>query len=761
MHGAVRDTQFLRSYLPELVFPDGPQKLPPGAAFSSLDYAHRECGCDGMVIAYLSCEQQLSRRYNQAMSLAQNSAVPIPNFLQVLAKTHIIVPVAVMGMILVMVLPMPPVLMDLLISLNITISLVVLLVAMYVLKPVDFSVFPSIILIVTLFRLALNIATARLILLNGSSGIDAAGKVIMSFGQFVVGGNYFVGIVVFLLLLAVQYVVINHGSVRISEVTARFTLDAMPGKQMSIDADLNAGLIDEKEARSRRAAVSREAEFYGAMDGAVRFTSRDAVAGILVLIINIIGGFLIGVFQFDMDLLEAAKRYTILTIGDGLVTAIPALLISVAGGIIATRAAAESNLGEDVAGQLMLNPLPLGIGSFFLLVFGLVPGLPGLPFFLLSGMTGFLAYRVQKTRQRELTIIEKGKAERAEAEKPREKVEGLLKVDLLGLEVGYGLIRLVDASQGGDFLNRIKSIRRQVALDMGLVVPPVHITDNLQLNPREYSILLKGVEIARGELFQDQFLAINPGTAREEIPGIATVEPAFGLQARWIKSHDRERAQLNGYTVVDPTTVLATHLTEIIKSHAYELLGRQETKSLLDTVAETHPKVIEELVPKVLSIGEVQKVLQNLLKERVSIRDAVTILETLADYGTFTKNVNVLTEYCRQALGRSICKLYQNDSNELPVFTVNPELEKNITDGIMHTDQGAYLALEPRLAKDIMNRFRRTVESASGGSAVILCSPNVRMYVRQLLERFLPNIAILSHNEIPPNVRVISLGMVS
>jgi flagellar biosynthesis protein FlhA len=695
------------------------------------------------------------------MSVVQRATIPIPSFVQNLAKTHIIVPLSVMAMILVMILPMPPAVMDLLISLNITVSLVVLLVVMYVSRPVNFSVFPSLILIVTLFRLSLNIATARLILLHGNEGIDAAGRVIMSFGQFVVGGNYFVGIVVFLLLMAIQYIVINHGSVRISEVTARFTLDAMPGKQMSIDADLNAGLIDEKEARARRDMISREAEFYGAMDGAVRFTSRDAIASTLILIINIIGGFMIGVFQFDMELAEAAKRFTILTIGDGLVTAIPALLISVSGGIIATRAASESNLGEDVANQLTINPLPLGIGSLFLFIFGIVPGLPGPPFFALSAVAGILAYRIHKTRESERIVLEKGKAEKAEAEKPKEKIEGLLKVDLLGLEVGYGLIRLVDASQGGDFLTRIKSIRRQVALDMGLVVPPVHITDNLQLNPREYSLLLKGVETARGELFQDQFLAINPGTAREEIPGVPTVEPAFGLQARWIKAQDRERAQLIGYTVVDPTTVLATHLTEIIKSHAYELLGRQETKGLLDMVSETHPKVVEELVPKVLSIGEVQKVLQNLLKERVSIRDAVTIFETLADYGTYTKNVNVLTEYCRQALGRSICKAYQNESSELPVFTVNPELEKSISDAVMHTDQGSYLALEPRQAKDVMNRFRRSVESAAGGSPVILCSPNVRMYVRQLLERFLPNVAILSHNEIPSNVRVISLGMVS
>ncbi len=694
------------------------------------------------------------------MSVAERAA--IPNLPQILGKVHLVVPVAVMGILLVMVLPMPTMIMDLLISMNITLSIIVLLVSMYILQPVNFSVFPSLLLLVTLFRLALNVASTRLILLHGSEGEDAAGRVIMSFGQFVVGGNYFVGIVVFLVLICIQFLVINHGSVRISEVTARFTLDAMPGKQMSIDADLNAGLIDENEARQRRENISKEAEFYGAMDGAIRFTSRDAVASMLILAINIIGGFLIGVFQFDMGLADAARRFTILTIGDGLVTSIPSLLISVAGGIITTRAASESNLGEDVASQLFMNPVPVAIASGVLFFFGLIPGLPGPPFFVLAAVTGLLAYRTRKVRESERVLLEKTRAEKAEAERPKEKIEALLKVDLLGLEVGYGLIRLVDASQGGDFLARIKAIRRQIALDMGLVVPPVHITDNLQLNPRQYSILLKGVQIAQGDLMQDHFLAINPGTAREEVAGIPTLEPAFGLQARWIKAQERERAQIAGYTVVDPTTVLATHLTEIIKSHASELLGRQETKSLLDTVAETHPKVVEELVPKVLSIGEVQKVLQNLLKERVSIRDAVTVFETLADYGSYSKNIGLLTEYCRQALGRTICKPHQNEGGDLPLFTVSPEIEKHMADAIVRTDQGSYLALEPAQARDIMARFRRVAETAGGnGTPVILCSPNVRMYVRQLLERYLPNVVILSHNEIPPNVRVVSIGMVS
>jgi flagellar biosynthesis protein FlhA len=683
-------------------------------------------------------------------------------FAQVLGKGHMVIPLSVMGILLMMTMPVPRMLLDILISLNITVSIIIVMVSMYILQPVNFSVFPSLLLIITLFRLALNVASTRLILLHGAEGEDAAGRVIQAFGQFVVGGNYIVGIVVFLVLIGIQYIVINHGAVRISEVTARFTLDAMPGKQMSIDADLNAGLIDEAQARARRKDISDEAEFYGAMDGAIRFTSRDAVASTLILTINILGGLLIGVFQFDMPLADAARRFTILTVGDGLVTAIPSLLISVAGGIITTRAAAESSLGDEVIGQLFRNPLPVAISSAILFFFGLIPGLPSTPFFLLSGLAGVMAFRTKRQRDSEQFVLAKEQAEKEEADKPKERLERLLKVDPLGLEVGYNLIRYVDASQGGDFLNRIKSIRRQIALDLGVVVPPIHITDNLQLEPRGYSILLKGVEIARGELVPEHCLAINPGTAHEDIGGTATLEPAFGLDARWIKPAERERAQLAGYTVVDPTTVLATHLSEIIKSHAHELLGRQETKTLLDTVAETHPKVVEELVPKVLAIGEVQKVMQNLLKERVSVRDAISIFETLADYASMTKNANILTEYCRQALGRSICRQYQNEQNDLLVFTISPEIEKHVADAIVHTEQGSYLALEPRLAKDVVQRIRRTVDSAAvGKSPVLLTSANVRMYIRQLIERYLPGAAVLSHNEVPPNVRVTSVGMVS
>jgi flagellar biosynthesis protein FlhA len=564
-------------------------------------------------------------------------------------------------------------------------------------------------------------------------------------------------------LVAIQYIVINHGAVRISEVTARFTLDAMPGKQLSIDAELNAGLIDEKEAKARREQIGREAEFYGAMDGAIRFTQRDAVAGIIIILINIIGGFVIGIVQQGIDILQALETYTILTIGDGLVTAIPSLLISVAGGIITTRAASEADLGSDVSRQLFLNPKPLMIGAGILGAFSLIPGLPTIPFLILGAACGTAAYFSQKRSETQKATRQREEEEKVKAARPAEKVESLLKVNPLALEVGYGLIPLVDASREGNFLDRIKLIRRQLALDLGVIVPPVHITDNLQLNFREYAILLKGVEIARGELILDSLMAINAGTVREEIEGAAAKEPTFGLPAKWIKIDDREQAQLAGYTVVDPQTVLATHLVETIKTYAPELIGRQETKALLDGVTETHPKVVEELVPKTLAYGDVQKVLQNLLRERVPIRDLVTILETLADYSPATRNLGLLTEYARQALGRAICKQYQNERGEMVVLNLSPEIERAISDAITQTEQGIYLAIEPNLARDIITRIKRTIEAvfpSTSDHPVILCAPNARMYVRQLTEHVLPSLAIISHNEVPSNINVISIGVV-
>jgi flagellar biosynthesis protein FlhA len=677
-------------------------------------------------------------------------------------NSHLIMPLAVVCILAVVIIPLPPLLLDFLVSLDITLSVVILMASMYIHQPVSFSVFPSLLLIITLFRLALNIAASRLILLHGNEGTSAAGHVIESFGQFVIGGNYIVGFVMFLVILAIQYIVINHGATRIAEVTARFTLDAMPGKQMSIDADLNSGLISEEEARNRRKGLQREAEFYGAMDGAIKFTQRDAVASMIVTAINILAGIAIGLIQHNMEVIDALQTFTVLTIGDGLVTAIPALLISVTGGLITTRAASESNLGEEVSKQLLLNPRPVAIGSGVLLGFALIPGLPHLAFIFLAALTGIVAYFSNLRSKQEAAQVQREKITAAQKAVPPEKIEALLKVDPLAIEIGYGIISLVDVNQGGDFLGRVKSIRRQIALDLGVLVPPIHITDNLQLGPREYLILLKGVEIARGELSVDNFLAIDGGGVRETIPGIPTQEPTFGLPAVWIRPQDKDQAQLAGYTVVDPTTVISTHLSEVLKTHAYELLGRQEAKALLDHLNETHPKLVEETVPKILSLGEVQKVLQNLLRERVSIRDLVSILETLADFGLMTKDPDLLTEYVRQTLARSICKPLINERSELMLMTLAPDIEQTLTRGLTHTEKGSFLILDPKTIQAILQKLNNTCQGIMAQSKmVLLTSANVRIHLKRLTERLLPNLVILSHNEIPGNVKVISLGMVN
>lgn len=669
---------------------------------------------------------------------------------------------AVIAIVAVMLIPIPPFLLDFLIAINVTGAVILLLLSLYVPEPISFSIFPTVLLLSTLYRLALNVASTRQILLHGNEGTHAAGHVIESFGQFVVGGNYIVGFVVFLVLIAIQYVVVNHGAVRTSEVTARFTLDAMPGKQMSIDADLNAGLIDEQEARERRRRVSQEAEFYGAMDGAVRFTQRDAIASIIIVGINIIAGFLIGVLSHDMPILEAMRTYTILTIGDGLVTAIPALLVSVTGGVMTTRAASESNLGDAVSVQIFSDPKPIGIGAVVLISMALVPGLPFLAFFVLGSVAGGIAWVLYQRMRRSAIAAEAVAAEEKSRTQPEEQVEKLLRVDPLGLELGYQLIHLVEPKPGGDFLSHVRSIRRQLASEMGVIVPPVHITDNLQLKPREYRILLKGVEIARSELMPGFLMAIHPGQPTEKIDGIRTREPAFGLEALWIRNEQRESAQLAGYTVVENTTVLATHLTETIKSVMHELISRQEVKNLIDTVNETHPKVVEELIPGVMSIGEVQKVLQNLLRERVSIRDMVTILETLADFAPRTKNTYLLTEYVRQALGRSICQPFINEQNEMRVMTLSRELEAAFAGAVTVTELDNYLTLDPAQARVILNKIQRAVaEKNFDGYPLLLVSTTIRQHVRRFVEHVVSNLVVLSHNEIPPHVRLVSLGEIS
>jgi flagellar biosynthesis protein FlhA len=647
---------------------------------------------------------------------------------------------------------------DLLLAFNITLALVILMVAMYTLRALEFSAFPSLLLIATLFRLALNIASTRLILLHGGEGAAAAGQVIKSFGQFVVGGDFIVGMILFAVLIIINFVVITKGAGRIAEVAARFTLDAMPGKQMNIDADLNAGLINETEARQRRKDVEAEAEFYGAMDGASKFVRGDAVAGLLITAINIVGGFIIGVLRQAMPIQAAAQTYTLLTIGDGLVAQIPALIISTAAGIMVTRTASETNMGKELTAQLLVHPGAMGMAAVILFGFGIIPGLPTLPFLVLSGLAGAMAYATSK-RQAPAVAAEENAPSATEVP---EKIESLLPLDALELQVGYALIPLVDMGQDGELLERIKSIRRQCAQEMGIVVPPLHIRDNLQLNPAEYAVLLKEVQIARGELMPNHYLAMNPGTAEGTIPGLPTREPAFGLPATWIPERDREAAQVAGYTVVNLATVIATHLSELLKAHAHELLDRQAVQGLLDTLAEQKPKVIEELVPHLLSLGGVQKVLQNLVRERVSIRDLLTILEALADYAPLTKDPEILTEFTRQRLARSICKAYQNEQGVLGVIVLEPSIEALLIDAAKRREPGAPLALDPKTAQRLLDRLASTLEKvlASGGQAVLLCSPTIRAPLKRFLERFLPQLALLSHHEIAPEVQVQSTATV-
>ena len=678
-----------------------------------------------------------------------------------LSQSDLFLAFGVVGILLIMVIPLPTVLLDLLLSLNITMGIIILLVAMYIEQPLEFSAFPSVLLISTLYRLSLNIASTRLILLRGNEGVGAAGEVIQSFGSFVVGGNYVVGLVVFMILVLINFVVITKGATRIAEVAARFTLDAMPGKQMSIDADLNAGLIDEADARARRLKISREADFYGSMDGASKFVRGDAIAGIIITVINIVGGLLIGVMQQGLSIADAAQTYTLLTIGDGLVSQVPALIISTAAGIIVSRAASDTNLGQDLARQLFLSPRAVGVSATIVFFFGLIPGLPQVPFLVLATIMGGIAFLGYRESKRVGKAEEEGVEELPDEGAP-EQVEALLPLDIMELEVGYGLIPLVDVQQDGSLLEKIKSIRRQFALEMGFIVPPLHIRDNLQLGPNEYSLLIKGNQITRGELEPDQLLAMKAGEISEEIDGIDTTEPAFGLPAKWVRPSEKERAQMAGYTVVEPATVLATHLTEVIRKHAHELMGRQETQKLLDNLAETHPKVVEELVPSILSVGQLQKVLQNLLRENVSIRDLLTILETLADYGPSISNTDVLTEYVRQGLARTITKQYQLEDRSLPLMTVDKTIEDVIVNSIHRTEQETYLSLDPNIAQKIITEFSRSNETFArmNVSPVVLCSPVVRPHLKKLTERFFPNLAILSHNEIAPEAKIQSLGAV-
>lgn len=666
-------------------------------------------------------------------------------------RSDIAFAVSVVLVLAIMLLPMPSFFLDILLSVSISISIVILLTSVYIRRPLDFSVYPSLLLIVTLYRLSLNIATTRVILLRGHEGPDAVGRVIKSFGNFVVGGNYAVGFVVFLILVIINFVVITKGAGRIAEVAARFTLDAMPGKQMAIDADLNAGMIDDEEARRRREQIAREADFYGAMDGASKFVRGDAIAGLVITGINIIGGLLIGILQRGLPIGEAAQTYTLLTIGDGLVSQIPALLVSTSAGIIVSRAGSETDLGQEVTRQIFVNPKALSTASGILFLFALVPGLPHIPFLLISLTAGSVAFILAK-RPEQLEVVEET------TEKMEEPpIESYLEIDPLSLEIGYGLITLVE-EPSGQLLAKIKSMRRQIAQEMGFVIPSVHIKDNLQLRPHEYSFLIKGVEIARGEVIVGKYLAVSSSGKDEPIEGIPTKEPAFGLTAYWIDENIVELAQRKGFTVVDPATVIVTHITELLKKYGWEVLTRVEVQNILDNVSRAYPKIVEELIPSVLPLGTVQRVLQNLLRERVPIKDIVTILETLLDYGVNVKDAEILTEHVRQSLARVITKQYTLPDGTVPIYTLDPRLEREI---IQNIEEGT--SISPHLIQKLMKGLEKILndERLRSIQPIIVCSPQVRRHLRKIIERIMPSVAVISSNEISSDAKLFSMGTVS
>ena len=668
------------------------------------------------------------------------------------ASAELGVPVAVLAIVLALITPLPPFLLDLLLVVDIMMSVIVMMVSMYITRPSDFNVFPTTLLLLTLYRLTLNVSSARLILLNGNTGTSAAGHVIEAFGSFVVGGNFIIGAVIFLVLIAIQYVVINHGAVRISEVTARFTLDALPGKQMSIDSDLSSGLIDEAEARRRRKQLAAEAEFYGAMVGASRFTQRDAVASILITGINIIAGFLIGVLQHGMELRRALETYTVLTIGDGLVTVVPALMISVSGALVITRSGSDARLGADFRRQIFGSPQPLLLASGVLIVLACIPGLPGIPFLLLGAGLGTVGWRLRGQTA--------AKAQAPSAAKPaRENLENLLKVEPLAIEVGLGLVKMVEGAQNSPLLKRIAGIRRQLAAELGFLLPPVRVADNLALRAREYVISLKGAEIARYELPQGCQLAIPSGRNAPPVDGTGTREPAFGLAAWWVPDQRVEQARAAGYTLIDAVSVLGTHVAELARRHAYELFSRQDAKKMLDVASIEQPKVVEDLVPKQLPLSVVQRVLQNLLRERVSIRDTGSILEALGEAALSTRNVVLLVEYARQAVRRTIAKRFLDASGNLPAYFVDAAIEQAVESAVQHGEQNSHLSMAPQTVRELLDRIQRKVGNPEGQVAAVTTA-GARYFLRQMVEPVLPNLFFLSHNEIPAGVKVVSQGVI-
>lgn len=674
--------------------------------------------------------------------------------------TDIFIAGLVIGIVLLIIIPLPPGALDFLLILSMALGLVILLITMFTTEPLQFSIFPSLLLVTTLFRLSLNISSTRLILGEGS-----AGKVIDAFGHFVVGGNYVVGGIVFIIITVIQFVVITSGSGRVAEVAARFTLDAMPGKQMSIDADLNAGLITEDEARSKRERLQREADFFGAMDGASKFVRGDAIAGIVIILVNILGGFVIGVVQMGMPMGEALQRFTLLTIGDGLVTQIPALLISTAAGILVTRATSEGTFGSDVSKQFLNFPKVLMLAGVILLVIGLIPAMPNFLFLSMAALLLYTARTLSRERDKQ-EAKEQQQAVAAQSQQQKREPENVLnyfQVDPLEIEIGYNLISLTDESQGGDLLQRLAAVRRQCASEMGILVRPIRIRDNMQLQYNNYVIKIRGVQITGGDLMPGHHLAMDPMGQDLKFNGIPTTEPTFNLPAWWVNGEDREFVELNGFTVVDCSTVLVTHLTEVLKQYAHELMGRQEVKELIDMVKEKNSAVVEELIPDMLSLGEIQKVLQNLLKEKVPVRDMVTILEALADGSRLNKDPDYLTDSVRQSLSRTICQRHADETGKLSVITLHPRLEQNLQESIQQTQFGAYPVLDPQMARKLLDKLNNVVEDTTmkGANPVILCSPRVRLPFRRFIERYLPNLAVLSLNEIPANVEVEAIGTVS
>lgn len=683
------------------------------------------------------------------------------NFRDFAKSPDLYIAATLLAVLAVMIVPVPPGMMDFLIAISIAASVVILLLSIYIKKPLEFSTFPSVLLVITLFRLSLNIASTKNILGRGASdGSSAAGEIIRAFGEYIVGGNYAVGIIMFIIFVIINFIVITKGAGRVAEVAARFTLDAMPGKQMAIDADLNAGLIDEATAKKRRSEVASEADFYGSMDGASKFVKGDAVAGILITAINIIGGIVIGVAQSGMDFGVAAETFTLLTVGDGLIAQIPAIIISTAAGIIATRNTSDDGLSEQIGKQFSVNPKAIYITAGVVSSFAIIPGFPIFQFLLVGGGLAFAAYRMEKSK--EATIL-KEKQDKIEEKKSNEdNLEDLLGLELIELEVGYGLVNIVDTEQDGDLLERISHIRKQFVSDWGLIIPSISIKDNLELKPGGYSIRIKGIKVAEADLMPDHFLAMDPGTVIEQIDGIEAREPVFGLDAVWINEELREDAQYNGYTVVDLSTVIATHITEILKSNLHEMFGRQELVGILDSFKQDYPKIVDDLVPEIMTLGSVLKVLQNLLREGVPIRDMRTILESLAEHGTMIKDADTLTELARESLYRTITEKVKSDQGDIPLFTLDRGIEESLAQNIIQTEKGQELSLDPKVTQTILASLNERIEEATemGEKMIVLCSPVVRRHFKRLTEKFIPNLIVVSHNELSPEVNIRSLGTV-